>query len=122
MPEARKRLIAYQSNKGAVGGFTNRYMEAFPQSSWAELKAELANKFSDVTDSRYALSLLRSIRQKPGENIHLYAERILSLAEEAFIGPGEDVVEPQLIDTFVDGSVGIDAFKIQILRENPDTL
>ena len=51
-------------------------MEAFPQSTWAELKTELANKFSDVTDSRYALSLLRSIRQKPGENIQLYAENV----------------------------------------------
>ena len=35
LPEARKRLIAYQSSKGAVSGFINRYMEAFPQSTWA---------------------------------------------------------------------------------------
>ena len=48
LPEARKRLIAYQSSKGAVSGFINRYMEAFPQSTWAELKTELANKFSDL--------------------------------------------------------------------------
>ena len=122
LPEARKRLIAYQSSKGAVSGFINRYMEAFPQSTWAKLKTELANKFSDVTDSRYALSLLRSIRQKPGENIQLYAERILSLAEEAFVGQGGDVVERQLIDTFVDGLVGNDALKMKILRDNPDTL
>ena len=122
LPEARKRLIAYQSSKGAVSGFINRYMEAFPQSTWAELKTELAIKFSDVTDSRYALSLLRSIRQKPGENIQLYAERILSLAEEAFVGQGGDVVERQLIDTFVDGLVGNDALKMKILRDNPDTL
>ena len=122
LPEARKTLIAYQSSKGAVSGFINRYMEAFPQSTWAELKTVLANKFSDVTDSRYALSLLRSIRQKPGENIQLYAERILSLAEEAFIGQGGDVVERQLIDTFVDGLVGNDALKMKILRDNPDTL
>ena len=75
----------------------------------------------DVTDSRYALSLLRSIRQKPWENIHLYVERILSLVEEAFLGQGGDVVEPQLIDTFVDGFVGNDALKMKILRDNPDT-
>ena len=45
LPEARKRLIAYQTSKGAVSGFINRYMEAFPQSTWAELKTELENKF-----------------------------------------------------------------------------
>ena len=41
--------------------------------------------------------------QKKGENIQLYAERILSLAEEAFLDQGGDAIERQLIDTFVDG-------------------
>ena len=122
LPEARKRLTAYQSSKGAVRGFINRYMEAFSQSTWAEIKTELANKFSDVTDSRYALSLLRSIRQNPGKNNQLYAERKLSLAKEAFLGQGGDVVERQLINTFVDGLVGNVALKMKILRDNPDTL
>lgn len=46
---------------------------------------------------------MRSIRQKAGENIQIYAELILSLAEEAFIGQEGNVVEKQLIDTCVDG-------------------
>ena len=33
--------------KYLVSGFINRYIEAFPQSTWAELKTELANKLSD---------------------------------------------------------------------------
>ena len=61
-------------------------------------------------------------KQKPGENIQLYAERNLSLAEEAYLGQGGDVVEQQLIDTFVDSLVGNDALKMKILRNNPDTL
>lgn len=122
LPEARKRLVAYQSSKGAVSGYINRYMEAFPQGTWADLKKELAKRFSDVTDSQYALSLLRSVRQKHGENIQLYAERILGLAEEAFPDQGGDAVERQLIDTFVDGLVNNDALKMKILRDNPNTL
>ena len=47
------------------------------------------------------------------DNIQLYAERILSLAEEAFIGPDGDVVERQLIDSFVDRLVGNHALKIK---------
>ena len=46
----------------------------------------------------------------------------MSLVEEAFLGQGGDVVEPQLIDTFVDGLVGNDALKMKILCDNPDTL
>ena len=68
------------------------------------------------------LVYFRSIWQKPGENIQLYAERILSLVEEAFLGQGGVVVKRQLIDTFVDGLVGNDASKMKILRDNPDTL
>ena len=78
------------------------------------IKAKLANDFSDATDSRYALSLLGSMRQKHGVNIQLYAERILSLAEEVFIGQGGDVVERQLIDMYVDGLVCNDALKMKI--------
>ena len=61
-------------------------MDAFPQNTWNDLKGELAKRFSDVTDSQYAVSLLTSVRQK-GENIQVYAERILSLAE-VFVDKG----------------------------------
>ena len=97
-------------------------MDAFPQNTWNDLRGELAKRFSDVNDSQYALSLLRSVRQKVGENIQIYAERILSLAEEAFAGQGGNAVERQLIDTFVDGLVNNDQLKMKILRDNPDTL
>ena len=122
IPEARKKLVAFQASKGAVSGYIQRYMDAFPQNTWNDFRGELAKRFSDVTDSQYALSLLRSVRQKVGENIQIYAERILSLAEEAFAGQGGNAVERQLIDTFVDGLVNNDQLKMKILRDNPDTL
>ena len=52
--------------------------------TWAQMKAQLAVRFSDVTHNQMALSLLRQVRQKAGENIQNYAERILSLADEAY--------------------------------------
>ncbi len=107
---------------GAVCAYIQRYIEAFPQNTWDQMKGELAKRFSDVTDPQYAHSLLRSIKQGPGENIQLYAERILSLAEEAFQGQGDGVVERQLIDTFVDGLTNNDQLKMKILRDNPATL
>lgn len=117
----RKKLIAYQSSSGAVSGFIQRYMVANPNNTWAQLKEQLAVRFSDVTDRQMALSLLRTVKQKQGENIQLFAERILSLAEEAYQNQGGDAVERQLIDIFVDGII-YDNLKMKILRDQPDTL
>ena len=74
-----------------------------------------------MTDAQMALSLLRRVRQKQGEPIQNYSERILSLAEEVYNNQGGDAVERQLIDIFVDGLTN-DQLKMNILREQPNTL
>lgn len=119
--EDRKKLIAYQSSGGAVSGFIQGYMQANVAHTWAQMKVQLAVRFSDVTDNQMALSLLRQVRQKAGENIQNYAERILSLAEEAYNNQGGGAIERQLIDIFVDGLLN-DQLKMKILRDQPDTL
>ena len=121
VPEVRKKLIAYQSSRGAVSGIIQRYMTANPDNTWAQLKEQLAVRFSDVTDAQMALSLLRRVKQKQVESIQHYCEQILSLAEEAYINQGGDAVERQLIDIFVDGLTN-DKLKMKILREQPNTL
>ena len=121
LPGPRKKLIAYQSSGGAVSGFIQRYMAANPNSTWEQLKEQLAVRFSDVTDAQMALSLLRRVRQKQGETIQNFSERILSLAEEAYANQGDDAVERQLIDIFADGLIN-DQLKVKILREQPNTL
>lgn len=120
-PDDKKQLMAFQSSIGAVSGFIERYMQANPQNTWDQLKRQLAVRFSDVTDPQFALSLLRQTKQKLGENIQNFAERILALAEEAYLGQGGPVIERQLIDTFVDG-LNNDQLKLKILRDRPDTL
>ena len=57
-------MVAFQASKGAVSGYIQRYMDALPQNTWNGLRGELAKRFSDVTDSQYALSLLRSEKGK----------------------------------------------------------
>ena len=46
--------------------------------------------------------LLRKVKQAPHENVQLFAERLLALAEEAFAGQpgGLQVVETQLTGFF----------------------
>ena len=121
VPDDRKKLIAYQSSSGAVSGFIHRYMLANPNQTWQHMKQQLAVRFSDVTDSQMALSLLRNCKQKTGESIHVFAERLLSLAEEAYNNQGGEAVERQLIDVFVDGLQN-DHYKLKVLRDHPDTL
>ena len=114
-------MIAYQSSLGAVSGFIQRYMASNPRNTLQHLKEQLAVRFSEVTDRQMALSLLRNVKQKQGENIQLFAERILSLAKEAYQNQGGDAIERQLIEIFVDGLIQ-DHLKLKILRDQPDTL
>lgn len=121
LPEDRKKLVALQSSSGPVSGFITRYDAANPDASWDSLKKELVNRFSDVTDRYLAMSMLRTIRQKQEENIQIYAERLISLAEDAFDNEGSPVIERQLIDIFVDG-LRENSLKLKVLRDKPDTL
>ena len=117
----RKKLIVYQTSSAAVSGFIHRYMQANAGHTWDQMRTQLAVRFSDVTDAQMALSLLRQVRQKAGETIQNYSERILSLAEEAYNNQGGNAVERQLIDIFVDGLQN-DQLKMKILRDLPDML
>ena len=71
IPHDKKKLIAYQSSSGAVSGFIHRYMQANEQNTWEQLKQQLALRFSDVTNPQIALTMLRSVKQKVGENIQV---------------------------------------------------
>ena len=68
-----------------------------------------------------ALSMLRRVKQKQGETIHNYSDRILTLAEDAYGNQGGNAAEKNLIDIFVDGLLR-DHLKMIILRDQPVTL
>ena len=57
-------------------------------------------------------------KQKQGENIQVFAERLLSLAEDAYQNQWSDAIERQLIDIFVDGLIQ-DHLKLKISRDQP---
>ena len=71
-----------------MSGFIERYMTKNRNHNWGQMKTQLPVRFSDVTDGQMALSLLRQCKQKSGESIHNYAERILSLPETAYDDQG----------------------------------
>ena len=116
-------MVAYQASRGAVSDFIKRYLHDNGGNNWGQLKTELTLRFAEISDPQHALVLLRKIKQKPEENVQFYAERLLSLAEEAFAGPNGWVaaIERQLVWFFIDG-LAHDNLKMKVMRENPATL
>ena len=84
--DERKKLVAYQSSHNTVSDFIQRYLKDNANSTWDQLKTELTARFAEITDPQHAFMLLRSVKQRQGENVQLFAERLLTLAEEAFVG------------------------------------
>lgn len=121
MNEGSCIMLAYQTSKGAVSGFIERFRAGNPNADWRDLKTELARRFSDIADCHTALTMLRQIKQRHGESLNLYAERILGISGEAFEDEQAPGVQAQLIDIFVTG-LSNDQLKMTILRKNPDTV
>lgn len=117
------KLVAYQSSRGLVSDYIQRYLTDFPDESWATLKNELKIRFAEIQDPHYALALLKTLKQKPDENVQLFAERLLSLSSEAYenVEDNLEMIESQLIGTFIDG-LRHDYLRLKLMRENPTTL
>ena len=125
LTDDRVQIMAYQSCGGgeAVSDFIQRYLRDNVGNNWGQLKTELTSRFAKISDPQYAFVLLRKIKQRPEENVQLYAERLLSLAEEAFKGQngGVAAIERQLVGFFVDGLVH-DYLKMRVMRKKSATL
>ena len=123
LTDDRVKMVASQSSQGPVSEFIQRYLNDYVGSNWGQLKTELTSRFAEISDPQHAFVLLRKIKQKPEENVQLYAKRLLSLAEEAFTGQngGVAAIERQLVGFFVDGLVH-DYLKMRVMRKNRATL
>ena len=123
LTDDRVKMVAYQSSRGAVSDFIQRYLHEYVVNNWGQLKTELTSRFAEISDPQHAFVLLQKIKQKPEENVQLYAERLLSLAEEAFTGQNGGVAanERQLVGFFIDG-LAHDYLQMKVMRENPATL
>ena len=115
------KMVAYQASKGPVSDFIKRYLEANAACTWDQVKTELTTRFAEVTDTQHALMLLRKVKQKQGESIQVYAERLMALGDEAFPHQVHAAIDQQLIGFFIDGLLH-DYMKMKVMRDNPATL
>lgn len=121
--DAKLKMVAFQSSKNNVSDFIQRYLNEHPDCTWAHLKDELKVRFAEIQDQQYALSLLRTLKQAVGENVQNYAERLLSLAEDAYRHNAADmpVIEQQLIGYFTDG-LAHGYLRLKVMSQNPTSL
>lgn len=117
--------IVYQACIGPVGDFIRRYLnvkeEAGEDPSWVVLKENLTTRFAEINYQHQAFAVLRKTKQKPSGSVQLFAERLLSNAEDAYPQAGDrPVVEQQMINVLLDGLYH-DYLKMKVLRENPRT-
>ena len=82
--ENQSKRLAYQTSRGAVSDYIHRYMTENPGSTWEELKSELSVRFAEVSDPHHAFTMLRKARQLKHETVQVYAERLHTLAHDAF--------------------------------------
>jgi hypothetical protein len=118
--EQRKKLLALQSSEGTVSDFLQRYLEGRDDLTWDDVHTELRARFGGITDAAQAMIHLRRLKQKSGEPVQVFGEKILELAIDAF--PGENLDNPiisrQLIEILIDGLVN-PALARKVIRENP---
>ncbi|XP_053387151.1 uncharacterized protein LOC128550971 [Mercenaria mercenaria] len=127
--DERKKLICYQTATGPVSDFIHRFINENQDCTWAALKHALFTRFSEIHDSQHALYLLQKIKQKPDENVNVYAERLLTLAEDAYENQDQGqnhianlaVIQKQLIGHFLDGLTE-NFLKMKVMRDSPETL
>lgn len=112
-----KHLLAYQSSTGPVSEYIKRYLESHSPVDWADLKSHLTKCFGDIQDPSHAFALLKQIHQKPGEPVQLFAQRILSLAEQYYVGHSltDPIIAKQLVGFFEDG-LESSSLKFKIMR------
>lgn len=123
LDDSSKKLAALQTSKGAVSQFIFRFLESSEQDKpWSVLKTQLSVRFGETRDNQHAFSILKNMKQKKDENVQLFAERVLCVAEKAFpTTESLTAFESHLVGIFVDGLIN-DFIRMKVLRDRPNTL
>ena len=91
--------------RGPASEFASRKLRATTQMTWAQLLAAMKERYADLSDAQFARQKMKRIKQNSGKSVQKSSERIIDLAEEAFIS--EDLaallIQQQLKDVFIAG-------------------
>ena len=122
MGRDKAKMVAYQASDPPVSDFIHRWLEANEDAGWNQLKEQLTARFAEVIDSQHSFELISKIKQKPGETVPIFAERLNNLAEEVFRDQNVmlQIIQSQLVNFFING-LSLDYLKMKIMGDNPRT-
>lgn len=118
----RIRSLCLQTVTGLAADYLTRYITANPQATWAQIKQAMASVYADEADVEIASQKLRKIKQGGSESLQNFAERILSLAEDAYINENDQnpLVQKDLVTALKNG-VKSDRIAQKIINQKPAT-
>ena len=89
----KSKRLAYQTSRGAVTDYIQRYMAECLENSWEKLKYELNVRFAEVNDLHHAFAMLCKARKVKNESVQVYTERLYALANHAFPKVNKTIVD-----------------------------
>lgn len=118
--DSRMQVLALQTLGGQAAEFCARILKDGQVLAWDTLKSKLKSRYSDLADTQYARQSLRHLRQKKGETVQNFYDRLLAVAEEAFsdLDLDAEVIQQQLVEIFVDGLVS-DSMARKLISNRP---
>ena len=73
MDDNNKKLAAFQTARGGVSDFIQRFMTNTPATTWPQFKQQLSARFGEVIDEQHAFSMLQEVKQNSAENVQMFA-------------------------------------------------
>ena len=117
------KQLAWQTARGSVADVINRRATSHPDESWDNLQEELKSRFGPTLGTTHAMNLLQQIKQKPGDSVQAFAEKILDLAADAY--PEDDLndglIQRTLANVFMTNLYNRDMAK-KVIRSEKKTL
>ena len=120
--EQSKCATALLTTKGQVGRFVHRLIVNNQGLTWAELERQLKEYYGTDANPEKAIVELANVRQGKREGVQPYIQRVLDLAERAYVGTNraEPLVQNQIKQFFISGLRDPD-IRLAVRREAPPT-
>lgn len=117
----RYKALCFQTLKGSAGNFFARHIQANPNHNWQRIKQALTAQYAEDCDAHIAGQKLRRLTQKQGESVQSFAERIQTLAREAYQDINQPLIQTIMVDVLIDGTRD-DTIARRLILERPNDL
>ena len=98
----RMCVLATLTLGGTAGILVSRMIKEDATISWETLRKKLRERYGD-DDIRWALEKLRHMKQKKGEAVQNFAERLRAAGRDAFQNPVSEEAQKEMVDIFQRG-------------------